>query len=331
MTSEKIIINNEDQAIELLTKLVDGFEFDETLNIEFDSWPCFTIRIKGADFDGTIPTRVMPTLLDLQREVHRVYCVATYGEENLRKLTKKDKEQLELVVKVDKGSSIYETLLKEPIVKILQDAASKMSPEQLTAVLIIFGLSVTSVLFWKMYLAKESKDKELDHTVELSKLEKEKMEVVQRAMQKFPESQASSENMNNVRNDLLTKLQTNDNLEISTQTNEKEEYPEPVNITGEQAEQITYAPREKAVEKMIDGEYFLRSADFSKTEGVRAVLEEISGQYIFRADIPLGVLGYEQMESLKNNSWNKKSLVMSLLVKELHNRYTSAKVISVKQ
>lgn len=325
---EKITITNEDQAIELLKKIVDGFEFDEALKVEFESWPRFTIRIKGADFDGTIPTRIMPTLLDLQKEVYRVYCVTTYADDNLRRLTKKDKEKLELVVKIDKGSSIFETLLQEPIIKILQDATTKMSPTQLTVVLIIFGLSVTSLLFWKMYLTKASKDKELDHTVDLSKLEKEKMEVVQRAMQKFPEAQASSENMNSVRNGLLTKLKANDDLEINTQSNEV--ISKPINISGTQAEEITYTPRESAVEKMIEGEYHLRSADFTKTDGVSVVLEDVSGEYLFRAKIPLGVLGFEQMESLKNNSWNKKSLKMSLLVKELHNRYTSAKIVSVK-
>ena len=51
------------------------------------------------------------TGLDLQREVHRVYCIANYNDVNLKKLTKKDREKLELVVRVDKGSSIFETLL----------------------------------------------------------------------------------------------------------------------------------------------------------------------------------------------------------------------------
>jgi len=326
---DKLSIHNEDEAIELLKKIVEGYDIGEAGLIEFVSWPKFVIHIKGTDFDGTIPTRIMPTLLDLQKEVHRVYCIATYGDENLRRLTKKDREQLELMVKINKGSSIFETLLQDPVLKILKDAADKMTPAQLTATIIIFGLSVTSILFWKYWLNKRVKEKELDQTVALSRLEKEKMEVIQRAMEQFPSGRIASEGFNNVRDDLLTKLKTTDNLEISTEYAEAEGSAESVNISGQQAGRLTQVTRERAVEKMIKGEFFLRSADFSRPEGVRVVVESISDNYAFGADVPLGVLEDTQIESLKNNSWNKQNIKMDVLVKELHGRYTSAKIISV--
>ena len=325
---DKIAISNEDEAIELLKKLVEGYEIDEIQNIEFKSWPRFVIRIKGVDFDGTIPTRIMPTLLDLQREVHRVYCIANYNDVNLKKLTKKDREKLELVVRVDKGSSIFETLLQDPILKTLHDAASRMSPAQLTATLIIFGLSVTSVVFWKSWLNQRAKEKELDHKVELSRLEKEKMEVIQQAMQKYPSGQLAAEGAGDVRTNLLGKLKTEDNLEISPDP--KATHPSTsVHVSGKQAEQMTYTQREKAVEKMIGGEFFLRSADFSRPEGIRVEVERLTDKYAFKANVPMGVLGPDQEEALKNNSWDKKPIEMSILVKELHGRYTSAKVVSV--
>lgn len=326
---ETIKITSEDEAFGLLSKLVEGFQFEESFDVEFESWPRFVIRIKGTDFDGTIPTRIMPTLLELQREIHRMYCKTSYGDENTRKLTKKDKEQLELMVRVDKGSSIYETLLNEPVAKILQDALTRMTPEQLTAVLIVFGLSITSVVFWKVWINYRTKDRELDHSIQLSRLEKEKMELIQRAMQKFPDTQAASESMDSVRNELLTKMKRDDSLEVDTGTPEQP-YPAPVEINGEQAGQMTHKPREKAVERMINGEFFLKSADFTRADGVRAVVQRVTDGYSFRADIPLGVLGYDQTEALKNSSWNRKNIAMSILVKELHQNYTSAKVVSVK-
>lgn len=83
---------------------------------------------------------------------------------------------------------------------------------------------------------------------------------------------------------------------------------------------------------MISGEFFLKSADFSRpADGVRIEVERTSDNYSFRADVPLGVLGHDQSEALKNNSWSKINIEMSMLVKELHGRYTSAKVTSVKQ
>lgn len=259
------------------------------------------ITIKGTDFDGTIPTRIMPTLLELQREVHRIYCSTYYNDGSTRKLTKKDREQLELLVRVDKGSSIFETLLNEPITKIFRDALARMSPEQLTAILLVFGLSVTSVVFWKLWLNHRIKERELEQTIQMSRLEKEKMEVIQYAIQKFPASEIASASADVIRNDLLTKLKTTDNLEIDTGTLEQP-YPTPVSVNGEQAEQLTHRPRETSVERMIEDEFFLKSADFTHREGVRVEVQRTSDGYSFRADIPLGVLGHEQMEALKNNS-----------------------------
>ncbi len=327
---EKIKITSEEEAFDLLSKLIEGFQLEGSFEVEFESWPRFVIRIKGSDFDGTIPTRIMPALLELQKEIHRIYCKINYGEENARRLTKQSRNELELLVRVDKGSSVFETLLNEPIVRILQGAITKMTPEQITATLIVFGLSITSVFFWKMWLNYQLKEKELDYTLELSRLEKDKMELISKAAQKFPETRTASEGMDNVRNELLARMKPTDNLEIDTGT-EEAPYPTPVQINGEQASQIIHKPREKSVERLIDGEFFLRSTDFTKAEGVRAEVQRLSDGYTFRADIPLGVLKHDQIEALKNNSWNKKSVLMSILVKELYNSYTSAKVVSVKK
>ena len=115
-------IESENDAFALLREIVEGEKIDETQSIELVNWPRFVIRIKGEQFNGTIPTRIMPSLLELQKEVNKAYCLAVYGEESTRKLTKKDREKLELVVKVDKGSSWFETLLGDKLLKIIQDA-----------------------------------------------------------------------------------------------------------------------------------------------------------------------------------------------------------------
>lgn len=325
---EKIILRSEEDAFELLAKLVDGFQLDESFEVEFESWPRFVIRIQGEDFDGTIPTRIMPTLLELQREVHRIYCKTTYGEDSTRKLTKEDRENLELLVRVEKGSSFFETLLNDPIVKTLQGAVTKMTPEQITAILLVFGLSVTSVVFWKIWINYKSGKNELDHAIELSKLEKEKMDLIARAAQRFPETQSASAGMDNVRNELLTRMKTGDSLEVDTGSPERP-YPTPVKIDGEIAREIVTKPREKSVEKVVEDEFFLKSADFMHSSGFRVELQRISDGYSFRADIPMGVMGHDQMEALANNSWNRKKLNMSILVKELNGSYSSAKVVSV--
>ena len=55
-------IESENDAFALLREIVEGEKIDETQSIELVNWPRFVIRIKGEQFNGTIPTRIMPSL-----------------------------------------------------------------------------------------------------------------------------------------------------------------------------------------------------------------------------------------------------------------------------
>jgi hypothetical protein len=328
------IINSESDAFRLLREIVEGSKIDNVEDIKFEEWPKFVIRIKGEQFNGTIPTRIMPSLLELQKELHKAYCLTVYGDENTRKLTKKDKEKLELVVKVDEGSSWFETLLNDKLTKIIQDAAGKMSPEQLVVVAIVFGVLIASTIGWKAWLTKKSKDKEIDaeleKTIELSRLEKEKLELISKASGMVPVIEAIINSTNNLKSDFATNLKSADVLEVGgSKTEDSPE--EKINMTGELVSKLSEKPREKAVEKKVSGVYLLLSADFTDEEGLRVSLRRQDDGYEFKAKIPLGVIGDEQSEIIKEDSWNKKAMKLDILVKELHSRYTSATVVAVRQ
>lgn len=270
----------------------------------------------------------MPTLLELQKEIHRIYCLTVYGENNTRKLTKKDREKLELIVAVDEGSSFYDTLLDGVILQTFQDAVNSMRPEQITAVLLVTGLSVTSVFAWKYWLNFRAKEKELEHTVELSRLEKEKMEVVQKAAQQFPIVQEATSGIDNVRTDLLTRLKPEDRLEVNV-WEEKEPGPSPMTVDGHMATQVTKKERQTATETIMEDEFLMESAVFSHADEFRVTLQRASDGYVFHADIPHGVLDQQQIEALKNKSWDRKSFSMRILARELRGRLTSAKVVEI--
>ena len=121
----QITIASEEQAWELFRKAVDNDlgDLGEFLDLKLDAWPTLTMHISGKDFHGTVPTRLMPPILDLQKNVHRMYCLLRYGSENLRKLTQDERERLELLVKV--GDKIK---LNDPIITIESDKSSLEIP-----------------------------------------------------------------------------------------------------------------------------------------------------------------------------------------------------------
>jgi len=327
---KKLVISNEDQAIEALQKLLAGEQFEDGIHLTFENWPIFNIRIKGDDFEGSIPTRIMPTILELQSEVNKLYCVTRYGEANLRKLTKEDREKLELIIKVDKGSSIYETLLQDPLYKAFQDALSRMSPELLAITIITFGVLITSAFMWKHWLKNQAEGKSLDHQIKMSQLEKEKIEVVTKASNIAPDIQALTQGINELRQDVITKLKDADKLQMPAKAKvDKEE--ESLAIDGATAKEITYKPRETAQEKIETDEYLIRSADFYRKDGIRIEVKRIRDEYVFKADVPVNAIKHDQEKTLRNNGWAKKPVKLTLLVRELHNRITSAKLISVDE
>ena len=94
----KITIRSADEAWVLFRLALEGGDLPERLELVFEGWPQFDMKVNGKDWYGTVPTRVMAPLLDVQRDLHRVYANVCYGTSNLRKLRDEDRDLLELVV-----------------------------------------------------------------------------------------------------------------------------------------------------------------------------------------------------------------------------------------
>lgn len=330
MLPDRYAVTSEDEAFALLERLVAGAVAPHGFEVRLDGWPRFVIVIKGRDFDGTLPTRIMPILLELQRQVHRLYSHTVYGSDNLRRLSRQDKEDLELLVRVEKGSSFFETLLNEPLFNTLRAAVDKMTPEQVTITVIVFALAATSLIGWKMWLRERSKALDLDHDLKMSQLENERMVILARAVQQVPLAGLLAEGIDPLRHNIAAKLQTEDRLEVPADGG-RDLGTQPVIINGVEAEQLTRSPREVAMERLIEDDFLLLAADFSKPGVVRVELQRLHDAYAFRADVPAGVLDNDQERALRDRSWERQTLRLSVLVRELHQRYTGAKVVAVRE
>ena len=64
------------------------------------------IHIKGKLFHSSISTTVMRSILKLQDAIYKQYSLFMYGQKC--RLTAEEKEMLEIFVKVEEGSSIFE-------------------------------------------------------------------------------------------------------------------------------------------------------------------------------------------------------------------------------
>jgi hypothetical protein len=95
--------------------------------------------LRGEDFNDSIPTRIMPPILALQKQISQVYAKVKYGIDSSKRLTKEDRQQSELIVTIEKGSSIFEIDLGGVLNGVITQIVSKMTTTEITIILLSAG------------------------------------------------------------------------------------------------------------------------------------------------------------------------------------------------
>lgn len=189
MLIKKIEIKSEEDAWRSLQMALAN-EIGEFDLIEFSGWPVFKLTIEGKDFNGTIPTRIMPPILELQREIHRIYCKAKYNTENTKLLKPDERDFLELIVQIKPGSTKFVTELFKALNEIIKN--SHMTGAQATILLVSIAAMLTASIGWKDWLANRERAHGQEVTVQMSKQETERLKLVTEALSRIPELRETS-------------------------------------------------------------------------------------------------------------------------------------------
>lgn len=315
-----IIIKSEEDAWKWLKEAAsEKPELDEVLNIKFEGWPVLGLHYSGRDFDSSVPTRIMPPLLEAQKEIHRLYCQLRYGDQNLRKLKYDDRQKLELNIKVKKGSSKYDTNLSEILTEAAKAAVTNMDSAHILYSIIAIALSWGSTVAWKSWLAHQEKQSETESRVKMSSLEKEKLELLTQVHKKDPQLRELSKGVDNFRNDSLHQLKPNDSFTVPGSDME---------VDGDYASDITTKPRVQSKEIRIDGEFIIQSVVSGETKGFKVKVKRVLDGKDINVTIPEEILTGDLKAILKNNEWDKKPFLMQVNAKELRGEITSATLVS---
>lgn len=175
--TERIVVSSADEAWALLRAVLDGKALPERVSLVFDGWPRFQMKVSGRDWHGTVPTRIMAPLLDVQRDLYRAYANVCYGDSNLRRLRDEDRELLELVLKVDEGSSEYEAPLYEQLTELARKAIDKMDARSLVITILGIAVVVGGVEINKAWVAERQDANNAEQTIALSKQETERLKI----------------------------------------------------------------------------------------------------------------------------------------------------------
>lgn len=316
---ETLIIKTEDDAFSALKKALDK-ELNENVQVVFDGWPTFKLTISGEDFDSSIPTRIMPPILDLQREIHRIYCRAKYNTDDVRRLTQDERELLELVVTVKKGSSEFITELANSLNEIIKN--SNMTGDQALILLVSISALIVANFGWKEWLRTKEREHGQDVSVRLSEQETKRLELVTEAMGQKPEIVENKKSIDQFRSDLSKKLKPADQINIDNQ---------PI-ITGAHAAEVVPTPKVAAEEVRIDGEFVINEVKFPKSFGgtYRFSVTRVIDKKQILVDAQPGVLSKVQLDVLKDGGFGVRSVLMEINAKSLRGNISSANLVSIQ-
>lgn len=319
---DNLIIKNETQAYETLKNALDErSDFDERLQISFDEWPSIELKFDGSDFNGGLPSRVLPALIELQKNVYRLYCRAKYDSEDIRKLTDSEKESLELIVVLSPGSTKVLLKLGKMFNEIIK--SSNMTGRQVTTVIIAAGVLYTSSGAWKDWLANKQLEHSSEQTVMLSEQETERLRIVTDALTAQPQLNEVKQEIENFKSELTRRLKPEDTLFVNGED-------KPL-LNGEEAAAITSTPREKSVETRLDGEFLITEVKFPRTLDEKYIfhVQRVSDGLELKVAANRDNLTMDQITILKEGGFGMRKVTMAINAKLIRDTYSHAKLYSI--
>jgi hypothetical protein len=319
---QKIIIRSEADAWKWLeTATSHPEEIPCPVLLQFDEWPVFHMHIEGKDWNSSVPSRVMSPLLEVQRDIHRAYTRALYNKESTHNLTDEAREQLEIILRVKPGSSVYDADLWKQLTEIARAMVDKMEPAHIVLTVLSCALIWGATAYGKKRLKNRTEEKRLEtkEKIHLAQEETERLKVLAMAGQQLPAIKAQMRDFDATQNRLLKAVRPTDTV-----------YLDNIKLSGAEAAEIVHAEHENSTETVLDGLYRVLANDTTRNPGgFRIKVARLSDGLTFQADVPLE-LDSDQKKLIQQAEWSRSAQVVNMTIRTeiLRGRISDAVVIS---
>lgn len=313
------IIRSEADAWQALRAAVADGGFPDDATLRFEGWPCFNLDAKGRDWHSTVPTRIMPPLLEVQRDIHRAFTLAEYGEFNLRRLGEGDRDALEVVVRVAPGSSLLSADLSAQLNRIAHAVFGRMNGAQATVSILGIALTIASPVMYKAWLQERQAEKQMDVQVKLSQQETQRLQLMSEAVRQRPELQTLKEETIDTSNKLLKATRPGDTMSLRGTAP----------VSAEQARELVQPDRERAKDIELHGLFRIIGNRTDKGAGFRITVRRDADGMQFAADVPKE-LAWDAQQAIQKAEWSKAPVELVIDAEKLHDKITRATVLSAK-
>ena len=301
----ELTITSADEAWSWLEAALRNQPIPPIGEMKFEGWPKLTFNVKGRDWDSSVPARIMGPLLEYHRDLQRAYANVRYGAPASQRLRDDERDQLELVVKVGQGSSDFVAELAKQFAIFAAEAGKKMSSTQLVVLVLGLALTFTAPELYKQYVAKRQAETDAVKTVQLSQEETKRAEILADAFKAASELMTAKNDRLETENRILKAMRPADRISNGG-----------IELTGEQARQITKPERALAQAVTISGFYRILRVDTDRGAGFRIKVEEFTSAETLTAEVPIE-LPAKQRDVVSAAEW-KKEIVWLAIDAERH-------------
>lgn len=333
---EPHIINNLNDALELLKRALND-ELDH-YDLQISDLNKFSMHLTGDKFHQTITPSVMKGFIDLQNAIYRSYAQIKYNEASILKLSKHEKDVLELEVKVVDGSAGFELNIQELFEKLLGLLVGKMTSKHifilvLSTILLYGGYEVHNnylenqkeIRLAEIALEKDvsSKQERLATVALLSdRSADETKEVLARAAQVAPQVKIIKEEAKNASHSLIKSAQAAESIDFDDGN---------IRLSGEAAKELTKTPPNKWSDVRIDGIYHVVNVDSSHSAKRKIRIRNIETQQEILAILENDTLDQKNLNLIQEAEWGYNPVYLKVRAKELNGMYKEAQILEAKE
>lgn len=309
-------IHNEQDAWEVLARALAG---DAPDSVNFCGWPALPIILHGPHFQSSLTTTVMGGIVDLERRLRRAYALLCYGHARKR-LTREEREALSVIVRVGPGSSTNEWDFQALAQYLIDRFAAKMDNKTI----IVLGLAGLLCYFgessFRQWLDHQDRQASLIQERYAKDLDRQHEALLIRLAEKSLQLAMIQRDAEDSKLRLLKSWTEADTVQFGT-----------VDLTREDLQRLTANQRSRPTEYDIRGLFTIDVVNAKPAEGLRLTVRDINNNGVI---IPVLIKPYElpsdQLALIKEASFSKTPLALSLRVKQSQNDIQSALLIKAE-
>ncbi|AYS39508.1 hypothetical protein GCI85_23550 [Salmonella enterica subsp. enterica serovar Typhi] len=324
------VIHSEEDALRFVEMYIAGQDLPD--GISFEGWPNLTFRLTGDKFHGSLTPSVMKGFVEMQAQINRAYALLKYGVPDPRKLSKEEKEAIEIQVNVENGSSLIEVNMDGFMGEVIQTAVSKVGPQEIVITVLGVALIWGGVVLFKKYLedrkeirmAEVKSESEREHLATMrfmSEQETKRSELLTQLIKEKPKLDNMERLAHDAKTDIVKSFVKADTAQIDG-----------VVLDADLSKNLTTNARRKSMEIRLDGNYRIEKVDSTDPESFKVQVRNVDSDLRISCIVQDVFLdASEHKKALQHAEWDRKPVHLSINAKELDGEIKSAIILYVKE